>query len=77
VLEGSTVADAARIADEIRRDLEARVVHGPDGQEVRATVSAGCAAIDPSNPTREALIERADNALYAAKRAGRNRVAIA
>jgi diguanylate cyclase (GGDEF)-like protein len=74
VLEGSTVADAARVADEIRQDLEARVVRGPDGQEVRATVSAGCAAIDPSNPTREALIERADNALYAAKRAGRNRV---
>ena len=77
VLEGSTVADAARVANEIRRDLEARVVHGPDGQEVRATVSAGCAAIDPSNPTREALIERADNALYAAKRGGRNRVATA
>ena len=74
VLEGATLADAARVAEEIRRDLEARVVHGPDGQEVRATVSAGCAAIDPSNATREALIERTDNALYAAKRGGRNRV---
>ncbi len=74
ILEGSTVADAARIAEEIRLDLEARVVAGPDEQEVRVTVSAGCAQIDPSNPTREALIEKADNALFAAKRGGRNRV---
>ena len=74
IMEGSTLADAARVAEEIRRDLEARVVRGPDDQEVRVTVSAGCAEIDPSKPTREALIERADNALFAAKRAGRNRV---
>ena len=74
ILEGSTVANAARVAEEIRLDLEARVVRGPDDQEVRVTVSAGCAQIDPSKPTREALIEQADIALYAAKRAGRNRV---
>jgi diguanylate cyclase (GGDEF)-like protein len=74
VLEGSTVADAARIAEEIRRDLEARLVFGPDGQEVRTTVSAGCAELDPENATREALIETADIALFAAKRAGRNQV---
>jgi diguanylate cyclase (GGDEF)-like protein/PAS domain S-box-containing protein len=74
VLEGSTVADAARIAEEIRRDLEARLVSGPDGHDVRTTLSAGCAQIDPEHPTREALIEAADMALLAAKRAGRNRV---
>jgi diguanylate cyclase (GGDEF)-like protein/PAS domain S-box-containing protein len=74
VLEGSTLADAAKVAEAIRRDLESRVVRGPDGQEVRTTVSAGCAEIDPSNATKEALIETADNALFAAKRAGRNRV---
>ena len=74
ILEGSTLADAAVVAESIRGDLEASVVIGPDGQEVRVTVSAGCAQIDPSSPTREALIERADHALFAAKRAGRNRV---
>jgi diguanylate cyclase (GGDEF)-like protein/PAS domain S-box-containing protein len=74
VLEGATLAQAAKIAEEIRHDLEARVVRGPDGQEVRATLSAGCSEIDPSNATREGLIETADIALYAAKRAGRNRV---
>jgi diguanylate cyclase (GGDEF)-like protein/PAS domain S-box-containing protein len=77
VLEGSTVADTAGVAEEICRDLEALVVRGPDGEEVRATVSAGCAEIDPSNATWQALIARADGALYAAKRAGRNRVVCA
>jgi diguanylate cyclase (GGDEF)-like protein/PAS domain S-box-containing protein len=74
ILEGSTVANAARIAEEIRRVLEGRHVPGPDDREVRTTVSAGCAQIDPANVTREALIEAADIALFAAKRAGRNRV---
>jgi diguanylate cyclase (GGDEF)-like protein/PAS domain S-box-containing protein len=74
ILEGSTAVNAALVAEEIRLDLEARVVRGPDDQEVRVTVSAGCAQIDPLNPTREALIETADIALFAAKRAGRNRV---
>jgi len=77
ILEGSTVTNAALVAEDIRLDLEARVVRGPDEQAIRVTVSAGCAQIDPSNPTREALIEQADIALFAAKRAGRNRVVLA
>jgi diguanylate cyclase (GGDEF)-like protein len=74
VLDGATLADAARLAEAIRRDLGSRLLRGPDGQELRATVSAGCAEIDPEHATREALIEAADVALFAAKRAGRNRV---
>ena len=74
ILEDASLADAWRVADEVRRDLEQRSVPGPDGQPVRVTVSAGCAAIDPSSPTMAALIGTADTALFAAKRAGRNRV---
>ncbi|MFL5778406.1 MAG: diguanylate cyclase, partial [Chloroflexota bacterium] len=74
VLDGSTLADAARVTNEIRVQLESRVVRAPDGQIVRATVSAGCASLDPADPTREKLLEAADVALYEAKRAGRNRV---
>jgi diguanylate cyclase (GGDEF)-like protein/PAS domain S-box-containing protein len=74
VLDGASAVEAAAVAEAIRRDLGSRVMRGPDGQELRATVSAGCAEIDPQNPTREALIEAADVALFAAKRAGRNRV---
>jgi diguanylate cyclase (GGDEF)-like protein/PAS domain S-box-containing protein len=77
VLEGAGLADAATIAESIRHDLETRVVRGPDGQDVRATVSAGCAEIDPEHASRAGLIEAADMALFAAKRAGRNRVVTA
>jgi len=74
VLDGATLADASRLAETIRRDLGSRLLGGPDGPELRATVSAGCAEIDPAHATRGALIEAADVALFAAKRAGRNRV---
>jgi diguanylate cyclase (GGDEF)-like protein len=74
ILEDCGLPEAARLADEVRRGLEARTVPGADGQPVGATVSAGCAVIDPADPTREALLGRADAALFMAKEAGRNRV---
>jgi diguanylate cyclase (GGDEF)-like protein/PAS domain S-box-containing protein len=77
ILEDSGVADAARVAEEVRRQLEARSVPGADGEALHVTVSAGCAEIGRSDATMEELIGRADAALFAAKRAGRNRVVAA
>lgn len=77
ILEDSSLADATRVADEVRRELESRPVSGPDGQSLHITVSAGCAEIDPADPTMVALIGRADVALFMAKRAGRNQVVAA
>jgi len=45
----------------------------PGGGALRVTVSAGVAALGPDEGL-EGLMKRADEALYAAKRAGRNRV---
>ncbi len=44
--------------------------------EIRVTVSIGVAALDENTPHFEALIARADQALYIAKHKGRNRVAV-
>jgi two-component system cell cycle response regulator len=77
VLEECSVADAVRVAEEIRSGLEERVINGPDGQLLRARVSAGCAGLDPAEPTKEALLRNADTALFRAKREGRNRVVAA
>ncbi len=77
ILEDSSLADATRVADEVRRELESRPVAGPDGHPLYITVSAGCAGIDPADPTMVALIGRADVAMFMAKRAGRNRVVAA
>jgi diguanylate cyclase (GGDEF)-like protein len=77
ILEDCGLTEATRLADEVRRDLEAREVPGSQGHPLHATVSAGCAVIDPADPTREALLGRADAGLFMAKRAGRNRVVAA
>jgi diguanylate cyclase (GGDEF)-like protein len=77
ILEDCGLPEAVRLADEVRRELAASSVPGADGQPLRATVSAGCALIDPADPTKEALIGRADVGLSMAKRAGRNQVVAA
>ena len=46
-----------------------------EGTSVRYTVSAGVATMDADVASVDAFIERADRAMYAAKAAGRNRVA--
>ena len=74
ILEGSTVAEAVIVAEDIRRALAAVRIPGFDGSELRATVSAGAAALDDSDPTREALIRAADVGLFMAKRAGRDQI---
>jgi diguanylate cyclase (GGDEF)-like protein/PAS domain S-box-containing protein len=77
ILEDCGLPEANRLADEVRRELEARTVKGADGRPLRATVSAGCAVMHTDEPTKDALLGRADVALYMAKEAGRNRVVAA
>jgi len=52
-----------------------RPAHG--GEEIRFTVSAGIAASSGEASSFDALLSRADAALYEAKRSGRDRVAVA
>jgi diguanylate cyclase (GGDEF)-like protein len=58
----------------MRRIIEATVVPFR-GRELRVTVSIGVAGFPATQAkTPEALVEAADQALYRAKNAGRNRV---
>jgi diguanylate cyclase (GGDEF)-like protein len=77
ILDGASVDEAQRVADEIRRELEAARVTGSGGEELRATVSAGCASLGPGVVSLDALLEIADVALQMAKRGGRNQVVAA
>ncbi|MGC8633318.1 MAG: diguanylate cyclase [Candidatus Limnocylindrales bacterium] len=74
VLEDCDRDSARAIAEAIRATFEARPIPGPEGATLHATVSAGCAVLNPAEPTAEALIRAADEGLFMAKRAGRNRV---
>jgi two-component system cell cycle response regulator len=45
-----------------------------NSQSVRVTASVGIGTLENPNDTPETMFKRADNALYMAKRQGRNRV---
>jgi len=67
---------ASRVAERLRAALERAVVRTDAGIEVKFTVSVGVATFTTGVPLARAM-EAADQALYRAKHAGRNRVEIA
>lgn len=75
ILPDTRLADAVRLADQIRAHLSHRQVTHRSTQRVydRVTVSVGVASYQYGEPLAD-LLRRTDDALYAAKRAGRNRV---
>lgn len=70
----TTIADAVSVAERIRAAVEA-LVSRYRGNEIRVTVSLGCAALSEADIHFEDLVRRADDKLYEAKHAGKNRVA--
>lgn len=75
-LLSETPLEAAReMAERLRRTVEEAAIP-TDIDGLRMTISLGVAAYTPDTPDLETLIARADQALYAAKHKGRNRVEI-
>jgi diguanylate cyclase (GGDEF)-like protein len=72
VMPGSGPEHSAVVAERIRQRIEEFRLEEPTLSTLRVTVSIGLSVSYELSP-RE-LIERADRALYAAKRAGKNRV---
>jgi len=66
---------AVELADRLRERIASQAIPWENGQELRVTVSVGVAQGTPKTRTFEALLGAADQALYRAKNAGRNRVA--
>jgi two-component system cell cycle response regulator len=77
VMPGTGAADAALAAERLRSAVEATPCTWAPGKPSGLTVSIGVACIAQHPGTPEALLHAADLALYAAKRAGRNRAEIA
>jgi diguanylate cyclase (GGDEF)-like protein len=72
-LPGSDAAGALETAERLRARLAASAVPTGTGP-VRVTVSIGVTIVSASDTTPDPILSRADQALYAAKAAGRNRV---
>jgi len=75
VLPNTALRQALTVADHIRRAVMAKELKKKSTGEIlgRVTISVGVSMLKPGDDT-DSLIERADACLYAAKRAGRNRV---
>jgi diguanylate cyclase (GGDEF)-like protein len=70
-----SVAEAAQLAERFRAACAEHDIRLADGRVIRVTFSMGLA--DASESSLEAALNRADEALYEAKRQGRNRVVVA
>jgi two-component system cell cycle response regulator len=71
-------AVAEKVAERIRaRIADAPFTIGPDGRTIPVTVSVGVSTMMRDKDTAEAMLKRADLALYEAKNGGRNRVVAA
>ena len=76
LLPGSDAEGAAHLAERVREGLERRAVPVGDKLRLRMTCSIGVAAAGGAEVTED-LLGAADEALYEAKRLGKNRVEVA
>jgi GGDEF domain-containing protein len=75
--DGGHHEGAAALAERLRRRIAACVFPlGPNGESARLTVSIGVASFPATAEQMDELVARADAALYAAKRAGKDRVEV-
>lgn len=73
LLPDTSVKSALMVAERLRKTAEkSTVTH--EGREISYTISIGAAQFSANHPTALAWLERADQALYAAKEGGRNQV---
>jgi two-component system, cell cycle response regulator len=75
LLPDTALDGAKRVAERLRQALEERVILSPEGEPLHVTVSLGVAAY-PDLGGRAELVAAADEALYRAKRAGKNQVVV-
>ncbi len=74
VLPSTNMAAAHVIAERLRKSIASKLFTVGQTPAIPVTVSIGVAALNNVEDTLDKLLKRADSALYAAKREGRNRV---
>ncbi|MFO1253567.1 MAG: diguanylate cyclase [Inhella sp.] len=70
--QAQVAQEGQRLAERLRAAVAALELRGAAGTPITLTASFGLSESQPDDTDREALLRRADQALYAAKRRGRN-----
>lgn len=73
IMPGASPAILERTAEKIRSRFE-KLILKHDSKEIKTTISLGAASFPQHGNSLGEVLERADQALYRAKRAGRNQV---
>jgi diguanylate cyclase (GGDEF)-like protein/PAS domain S-box-containing protein len=73
LLPETSIKNAQLVAERLRKIVASTEIVTPQGN-VRVTISLGVAMINSQHATLESLLDHADQALYEAKQAGKNRV---
>lgn len=74
IMPDTDLARASQVAERLRACVAADEFSIQGGKRIRVTASVGLATLERPEDTPDVLLKRADRALYAAKRSGRNRV---
>jgi diguanylate cyclase (GGDEF)-like protein len=77
ILPGANIEATKRRAEQLRGRVEAMVVRYLEQDLPHVTVSVGIATFPEAGASPQSVLRAADMALYRAKAAGRNRVAVA
>ncbi|MDZ4843365.1 MAG: PleD family two-component system response regulator [Hyphomicrobium aestuarii] len=74
IMPDTDIERASQVAERLRACVAADEFSVQGGKRIKVTASVGVATLERAEDTPDVLLKRADRALYAAKRAGRNRV---
>ena len=74
MMPDTDLAKAYMVGERLRQCIAASPFDLPDGSQISVTASVGVASLEGVDDTPARLVKRADQALYCAKRDGRNRV---
>lgn len=76
ILPGYSVLSAVELAERIRLAVQSNTFILTDRRKINVTTLIGISSYPEVTKDIDTLLEEADNALYAAKRSGRNRVVL-
>ncbi len=74
IMPDTDIHRAYQVGERLRSCIAAEPFSANTDTKIKVTASVGLATLDQPDDTPETIFKRADNALYAAKRRGRNRV---